>query len=394
MFRAAVGHGIDPDSIGAIEEALEQCAETLVGDVPQAGIVISAIDFEHEEIIRYIRERYPEIVLIGGTSAGEMSSAMAFQEDSLVLMLFCSDEVSFGVGAGYSANEDATTSAKSAIAEATSGEDPLALKLCYSLGEGLGVDGVAMVEGLKAATGHNVPIVGGLTGEDWQFKDTYQFISTPDKTEVLRNAIVVLTLVGELKVSYAVATGLRPVGPKGKVTNSVSSTLYEIDQKPARKFYEQTFGERDVKIAGGGAWGGAIAVYEPDETDFYVRSPNGDGHVNGSIDYFGHVTEQSTVQLTEADSESLLTAAKDAFQKAQAAYPGEKPEAALMVSCASRLKSLGTRVGEEYRLAEDCLGQALPSMGFYAYGEISPFTGKTDAHFHNETFTALLIGTR
>ena len=29
MFKAAVGHGIDPDEMGAITEALEQCQQVL-----------------------------------------------------------------------------------------------------------------------------------------------------------------------------------------------------------------------------------------------------------------------------------------------------------------------------------------------------------------------------
>lgn len=58
------------------------------------------------------------------------------------------------------------------------------------------------------------------------------------------------------------------------------------------------------------------------------------------------------------------------------------------------MKALGTRVKEEHQLAEQFLGSELPNMGFYAYGEISPFTGQTTTRFHNETFTALLLGTQ
>ncbi len=179
MFKAAVGHGIDPDSMGAIEEALEQCQKTLAGEVPQAGIVIAAIDFEHEEILGRIRERYPEITLVGGTSVGEMSSEMAFQEDSLTLMLFCSDEVSFQAGVGRQADQDAIAAAKDAMTQATSTTEISEIKLCYVLGDGLGIDAVAMVDGLREATGDRIPIIGGLTADDWRFKKTYQFVSTP-----------------------------------------------------------------------------------------------------------------------------------------------------------------------------------------------------------------------
>ncbi|PZO61266.1 MAG: hypothetical protein DCF15_00355 [Phormidesmis priestleyi] len=400
MFQAAVGHGIDPDSIGAVEEALEQCQKTLGGNIPQAGIVMAAIDFEHEAIFKKIRESYPDIVLIGGTSIGEMSSAMAFQEDSLTMMLFFSDEVSFSTGVGYQTNEDSFGTASAAIADATKPnleqpnlEQP-EIKLCYAIGDGLLIDGVAMVNGIRSALGPTVPIIGGLSADAWQFKETYQFISTPSKTEVLQAAVVVLTFAGNLKVSYGVATGQRPIGPKATVTKSKGRTLCEVDGAPTVDFYVKTLGVSDVWLSGGGSWCGAIAVYEHNETDFYLRSPSSNRNSDGGITYFGHVAEQSTIQLTEADNESLLSATKEAFQKAQSAYPGTCPSAALMISCASRMKALGTRVKEEYQLVEQFLGPELPNMGFYAYGEISPFTGQTTTHFHNETFTALLLGTQ
>ena len=393
MFKAAVGHGIDPDSMGAVEEALEQCQKTLAGEIPQAGIVIAAIDFEHEEILRRIRERYPDITLVGGTSVGEMSSELAFQEDSLTLMLFCSDEVIFQAGVGRQADKDAIAAAKCAIAQATSAAEISKLKLCYVLGDGLGVDAVAMVEGLKEATDDRVPIVGGLTADDWGFKKTYQFISTPAETAVLQASVVVLSLSGNLKVSYSVSSGQVPIGPKAIATKSQGNVLYEIDERPAKDFYTNTLGVPNVRLAGGGAWGGSIAVYEADGTNFYVRSPSSEGNPDGSIDYFGHISEQSTIQLTEATNESLLGSAREAFQAARLAYPGEAPAAALMISCASRMKALGTCVEQEYALAAEFLGTELPNMGFYAFGEISPFTNKTTPHFHNETFTALLIGT-
>jgi len=57
MFKAAVGHGLDPDSIGAIAEAraqcqqtLEQCQQTLENNIPQAGILVAA-DFDHASIL-------------------------------------------------------------------------------------------------------------------------------------------------------------------------------------------------------------------------------------------------------------------------------------------------------------------------------------------------------
>lgn len=411
MFKAAVGHGLDPDSQGAIREALEQCKRVLGETHPTAGILIAAIDFEHAAIVHHIRQTYPNVLLIGGTSVGEISSAEGFQEDSLTLMLFSSDEVTFGVGVGKEASKDSAASAKRAIAQANrchKNNPTQTIKLCYVLGDGLSVDAIAMVDGLKEATNNAAPIFGGLNADDWQFEKSYQFISTPDKTEILQDAIVTLTISGNLKVSYSIASGQRPIGAKGTITQSEGNLVREIDQQPAIDFYTKTLGIEDAKIASGGNWSGSLAVYPPVErdkqyengrdiessTNFYVRSPNGNDFPDGSIRFYGHIPEQSDIQLVETDTSSLLSAAKEAFQSALSAYPGESPSAALVISCASRLKTLGTRANQEYALTEECFENDLPVMGFYALGEISPFTNQTEAHFHNETFTTLLLGTQ
>ena len=50
MFKVAVGHSNDPDSLEAINETIEQCQQSLDGEIPQAGILFAAIDFEHSLI--------------------------------------------------------------------------------------------------------------------------------------------------------------------------------------------------------------------------------------------------------------------------------------------------------------------------------------------------------
>ena len=38
MLKAFVGHSNDPDSLAAITEVLEQCHDSLSGELPQAGV--------------------------------------------------------------------------------------------------------------------------------------------------------------------------------------------------------------------------------------------------------------------------------------------------------------------------------------------------------------------
>ena len=384
MFQVVVGHSIDPSSLLAVKEAVNQCRDQLAGAIPSAGIVLCAIDFEHQVILDFISKEFPGIALIGGTTVGEMSSRLGFHEDSLTLMLFCSDEVDIRAGLGLQVSEDEIAAARQAIPDL--GE--AAPKLCYAIGEGLGVDGVALVNGFNAILGDNVPIFGGLAGDDWQFERTYQFFGR----RILRDAVVTLVFSGNLLVSSGIATGQHPIGQKGTVTRSIGNAIHEVDGQSVKVFYERFFGNALSRELAGGSWGGAVAVFEPGEDSFYVRSPNSQDTVSGSIEYFGNIPEHSSIQFTETSTEDLLAAAREALEKAQALYTGNQPTAALLVSCSSRMKLLGTRAWEEHDIAQKVLHD-LPNMGFHAYGEICPFSSSGKSYFHNETFTAILIGT-
>jgi len=109
MLKVILGHSDDPDTQYAIAEVLEKCIRDLsdvVGMPAKAGILFAAIDFEHELILQEIYQVFPGIELIGCTTDGEISSILGFQQDSLTLMLFCSDTVELHAGVGYGVKEN------------------------------------------------------------------------------------------------------------------------------------------------------------------------------------------------------------------------------------------------------------------------------------------------
>ena len=79
-------------------------------------------------------------------------------------------------------------------------------------------------------------------------------------------------------------------------------------------------------------------------------------------------------------------------EKARASYPGPKPEAAFVFSCASRPALLGTRVGGEAGRLQEQIGATLPAVGFYTYGEICPLPSSPTPVHHVSTFVTVLIG--
>lgn len=381
MFKVAVGHSNDFVSEEAIADAIAQCQENLAGIKPQAGILLAGIEFDREVILEAVNQAFPDLELIGGTTDGEISSVLGFEQDSLVLMLFCSDRIQIRAGMGYNVSQDPEAAAQSAIAQARCHTDNIAL--CVALPESLTTSAVIVLDSLKTALDNKTPVFGGLTADGWQFKQTYQFF----KTEVCSDALPVLLFSGPLAFSHGVASGWQPIGKQGVVTKVEHNVIYEIDSRPAIEFYHHYIGPRPPSSEY------PLAVFEEGNDSYYLRAPSSTyDPETGSVFFFGDIPLNARVQISETNRDRILSASQASMQQALDHYPGRNPLAALFFSCTSRRQLLGTRTQEEYQLVQKCWNQDLMSCGFYTNGEIAPLQQKSSPYFHNETFITLLLG--
>jgi hypothetical protein len=358
MFKAVVGHSNDPDSLSAVEEVIQQCVSFLAGDIPKAGILFAAIDFEHSLILQQIHQAFPGIELIGGTTDGEISSVLEFQQDSITLMLFCSDEVEIYAGVGRKVSGDPIIATKQAVEEAKA-KSTVEPKLCLTHPESLTTSGVSIL-------------------------NTYQFF----QTEVLSDSVPILIFSGTILFSHAVASGWHPIGQISKVTKVDKNILYEIDGKPALDFYHHYLGLLPPSMEY------PLAVFDQNGESFYIRAPISYNQESGSITFFGDIPDQAIIQISEAAYEDILAASKASFLNALDNYPGTEPSAVLLFSCVARRQILGTRAQEEYQNTKLPLTGYLPACGFYSYGEIAPIDRISQTQFHNETFVTLILGNR
>ncbi|MBD2677065.1 MULTISPECIES: FIST signal transduction protein [Nostoc] len=381
MFKAVVGHSNDPDSLSAVEEVIQQCITSLADDIPQAGILFAAIDFEHSLILQQIHQAFSGIELIGGTTDGEISSVLEFQQDSITLMLFCSDEVEIYAGVGRQISADTITATKQAVEQAKA-KTTAAPSLCLTHPESLTTSGVSILNGLKLALGQDVPIFGGLAADHSKYQNTYQFF----QTEVLSDSVPILLFCGKILFSHGVASGWRPIGQISKVTKVDKNILYEIDGKPALDFYHHYLGLLPPSMEY------PLAVFEEDTENFYIRAPIAYEPESGSITFFADIPDQALIQISEAGYEDILAASKASFMNALNNYPGKEPSAVLFFSCVARRQILGTRAQEEYENTKVCLDNYLPTCGFYSNGEIAPIDLISQTQFHNETFVTLILG--
>ncbi|MBW4614487.1 MAG: FIST C-terminal domain-containing protein [Desmonostoc vinosum HA7617-LM4] len=388
MLKVVVAHSEDPDSKSAIAEIIKQCSDDLIDLKPQAGILFAAIDFDHALILPEIDKVFTGIDLIGCTTDGEISSVLGFQQDSLTLMLFCSDTVEIRAGIGYAVKDNPIAAAHQAVQQATEKSTAIA-KLCISLpasytADGTTTDGELILKGLKLALGSQMPIVGGTAGDQYRFKTTYQFFGT----KVLTDSLPILIFSGDILFSYGIACGWQPIGNKSFVTKAQGTVLYEVDGRTALEFYQRYLGDRPPTAEH------PLAVYEGNSDRYYMRVPNTYDTQIGSINFLGDIPEQAMVQVTDISRDEIIAATETSFKNALEHYPGTEPEAVLLFSCCCRRWFLGTRTKEEYQLVKNSLSTEVPICGFYTYGEFAPLEFQGSTYYHQETFVTLLLGTK
>ena len=381
MFTPIMGHSDDIDSKDAITAVLADCQNQLQGKAPQAGILLAGFTYDHQLILDEIQKAFPDLELIGCTTDGEMSSVLGYAEESVQLLLLHSDKHIFKSGIGLELSRNADLAGAAAIETASlDGKTP---SMCITFPDGLTSSGDLVIDGLQKVLGDTLPIVGGLAGDQRNFKLTRQFY----KQKVFTDSVPVLLIYGDITYAHGIASGWSPVGGKSKVTKVDNNVLYELDGTPAldtfRNYFEDHFESLHEY---------PLAVNDADSDETYIRSPFSYDEKSGSITFAGNIHLGATVQIMGAERSKILQGTKQAIEQSMQSYPSTSPSLILVFSCASRNEMLGTRALEELNTIRKYAGEKTPVFGFYAYGEISPLVKGQKTYFHNQTCVTVAIG--
>jgi hypothetical protein len=395
LMRACVVHSQDVDSVDAVAELIAGAKVALGASLPRVAMLFAGIDHDFAIVLEQINAQWPGIALIGCTTDGEMSSHILFAEDSLALVLLSGDDFHAVSGVAKSVSTNVVGSIRTSVNDAVQrlagrGGAP---RLCITMPDGLTVSGSAALDALRAAFGDAVPIFGGTAGDQWRFKGTRQFHGT----EVLHDSVPFLLFGEGVVFSCGVDTGWRPIGREGRVTDVDGHVVRAIDGRPATEFYREFLGNADITQL----TEYPLAVAADDgrgASSYYLRAPGRTDEAGGCIHFLGDVPDGARVHITTTNRDQILAATRSSFQQALDDFPkdfggGGQPALALCISCAGRKQILGSRTQEEARIVNELLGN-VPAVGFYGYGEIARLEKDGISHYHNETFTTLLLGGR
>lgn len=385
-----VGQSQQKNSIAALGEAYYKAIEPLLGNAPSLMLLFaSSTLYDQSHLLSELKKKAPLSVLVGCSSAGEISSSGSY-DNSLVLMALYSDQIQFSAGLGNNISHDSREAGR-AMARTLlthTGEKPQAALM---FPDGITGNGADIIKGVLDIFGNDFHLTGGSAGDDFQFKKTYQYYND----QLLSDAVVGVGLYGNFSFGVGVRHGWLPIGTPRVATKSVGNSLYELDGKPAITFYEEQFDRKDVinttETLARLAVSYPLGISAPNKDGYLIRVPMSVDK-NGTITTAGEIPEGSEVFLMIGSTEEAIEAAVDAARQAVAQVAGKSIKAAILYNSVARKKLLMQKRQEEIKKIHEIIGEEVPLIGFYTYGEQAPLGEDVlTSSFHNETVVLFLI---
>jgi hypothetical protein len=364
------------------------CGGDLGGISPDVVFLFgSEAAFNNDFHLKQINELYPEALLFGCSTAGEIIGCNIYDETIAVTAV------------RFEHTKIVTSSIK--IADFSESEkagefigqqfDFDGLKHIFILSDGLQVNGSALVKGLTSVLPANVVVTGGLSGDGGRFHET--FVMKDGKLE--SGIISAIGFYGDrIKIGYGSRGGWDPFGPLRMITRSDKNVLFELDGRSALELYKEYLGERAAGLPATGVLF-PLRIKGDDNDEFgVVRTMLAVDENNQSLIFAGDVPLGFYARLMKANFDRLVDGAIEAAEISYDAGGQESPDLAILISCVGRKMVLKQRVEEELEGVQGIFGNGTVITGFYSYGEICPFNPGENCELHNQTMTITTLSER
>ena len=356
---------------------------------PQLVLVFVSIEHASSaEFFPALQKFFPQAQIVGCSTAGEISAQGVTQQSSVITAVHFEAVTLRVVTTELSTMQDSEL-AGSALAKQLAGPELGAVLL---FGQGVDINGSALIDGLTSVLGSSMPITGGLAGDDGLFSKTY----TLSPHGVSSSSIVAVGLYGErLIFSHGSFGGWKPFGPARKVTKCVDNILYELDGKPALEIYQRYLGDYASDLPGSGLLFPFEMLSDLRESLGQIRTILGINETDGSLILAGDINPDGYLRLMHAHTDDLVDGAEVAAQASiEHLPPVQGARLGLLVSCVGRKLVMGGRIDEEVEAVQDILGAHTLLCGFYSNGEVCPGYKLETSRLHNQTMTITCLAER
>lgn len=248
-------------------------------------------------------------------------------------------------------------------------------------------DGEQIVAGLAGFSKHEIPIFGGLAGDDLHIQNTFVF----NPKEATHNGIGAIVFnADKVDIQGHATSGWKPLGTYHTVTKAEGNVIHTINDVPALDFFIRFFGEyenanvKDKPIS-------TISAQYPFQikrSDDYsvLRSPLLGDEEKRTLTLVGSIKEGDQFRFSISPGLEVIESTVAEFVE----FSQKKPDAdaLLLFSCKGRHAALGPFIEDEIKGVYD--NWQKPMIGFLSYGEIGNVKNGV-CEFHNETCSLVII---
>jgi hypothetical protein len=386
MITASVGVGKDHDAYKAGREA---CVQALAGISPahkvQLLVVFGSTTYDQEKMIAGISETVPDALLIGCSSAGEISSEGFSTEKSVVVMAFTSDQMRFFTANGGSLAQDPHKAGMDCANQLQYDSHGYVTSAMMFVDVLSGV-GDRTLAGVFDKLGPQFPVYGGAASDDLLFFETFQYYGKSAQ----KGTIVGAGFSGDYHAVGVSGHGFLPIGIERTVTRSEGATLFELDGEPAMNIYKEYFGEEHLSELHEGllpslAVSYPLGVFSPDSTEVVLRNPVFVDQ-KGAMTFTSEIPVGAEIRLMISDIERGLETTEAVAKEVLRKLGGRPPKAAIIINSVARRKMLGLHADAEIETIQRILGRDVPMIGMYSYAQIDKQPDNLSP-FHNGALT-------
>lgn len=392
-ISVGIGASQKKDSVKAAREALLEAKLSLNKEKIDLVILFTTVEHSHPNTIKTIANFLGPVPILGCSGAAVLSNKGIFRAGLCILLL------NFGKTIYFNTAQVKDIQIKTAL---KAGEE-LGDKLLYGFhgirrdlaiifSDGMIEEGSNFIYGLQEKLGTSFPLIGASASDNLHFLKTYTYFNH----EIASDSACGVIWGGKLTFSWGIKHGWKPIGKPRNVTKAKANIVYEIDNAPAARVYEEYLARNLIELRKELKRISIfypIGIYLQGEEEYLLRNLHSIEN-DGSLIFQGNVPEGSSIRLMIGTKESCLEAAQQAINEVKDGMHSKKISFILLIDSVSRYILLGRDAIKELELIKNTVGHNTPIIGIYSYGEQAPlrainYQGRT--HFHNQTISILGI---
>lgn len=366
-----------------------EIGETLKDSAPEVILLFTSITFE-SDFDDFFAGLYDgletrDVIVFGGTGDGIYESALTADYGVCALGMSSGGAITWSAAVETGVGADSHGTSRRCASTALERLDGTAT-WAFVLADGVTADGTGVAAGVHEIL--SIPCIGGMTGDDRKFTRSMIFLNGRE----IEDGVAILLAAGDMPFITHASSGFTPIGAAGIVEESRGKSIARISGTTPLAFIKDQVGkplaEADLGIL-------ALASYsDAAQEQFVLRASYRFDLLSGAIEIFGSIPTGSTVRVSGAGREQLLSAVSQGIESL--VRTGFTPAAAIVISCAGRKWELENSGEEEVRLIQEVIGRQIPLVGFPSFGEIGPFRRGdgtySESYFHNATLVICLLG--